>query len=58
MCAVGRVRVALGNTRFMGECGVEVSAVDESVTVRDIPGFTSRKTNMEMNVQTGQTMVI
>ena len=37
---------------------VEVSAVDESVTVRDIPGFTSRKTNMEMNVQTGQTMVI
>ena len=37
---------------------VEVSAVDESVTVRDIPGFTSRKTNMEMNVQTGQTMVV
>jgi len=37
---------------------VEVSAVDESVVVRDIPGFTSRKTSMEMNVQTGQTMVI
>ncbi len=37
---------------------VEVSAVDESVQVQGIPGFTSRKTNMEMNVQTGQTMVI
>ncbi len=37
---------------------VEVSAVDESVEVLGIPGFTSRKTNMEMNVQTGQTMVI
>lgn len=37
---------------------VEVSAVDESVQVLGIPGFTSRKTNMEMNVQAGQTMVI
>jgi pilus assembly protein CpaC len=37
---------------------VEVSAVDESVEVLDIPGFISRKTKMEMNVQTGQTMVI
>jgi len=37
---------------------VEVSAVDKSVEVLDIPGFITRKTNMEMNVQTGQTMVI
>lgn len=37
---------------------VEVSAVDDSVSVLGIPGFTSRKTNMEMNVQAGQTMVI
>ena len=37
---------------------VEVSAVDESVEVLDVPGFISRKTKMEMNVQTGQTMVI
>lgn len=37
---------------------VEVSAVDNSVEVLGIPGFTSRKTNMEMNVQAGQTMVI
>lgn len=37
---------------------VEVSAVDDSVKVRDIPGFTTRRTEMEMNVQAGQTMVI
>jgi pilus assembly protein CpaC len=37
---------------------VEVSAVDESVQVQDIPGFTTRRTEMEMNVQAGQTMVI
>lgn len=37
---------------------VEVSAVDDSVQVLGIPGFTSRKTEMEMNVQAGQTMVI
>lgn len=37
---------------------VEVSAVDESVEVLGIPGFISRKTAMEMNTQTGQTMVI
>lgn len=37
---------------------VEVSAVDDSVTVREIPGFTTRRTEMEMNVQAGQTMVI
>ncbi|MCG8314440.1 MAG: pilus assembly protein N-terminal domain-containing protein [Pseudomonadales bacterium] len=37
---------------------VEVSAVDDSVQVQDIPGFTTRRTKMEMNVQNGQTMVI
>jgi pilus assembly protein CpaC len=37
---------------------VEVSAVDASVQVQDIPGFTTRRTKMEMNVQNGQTMVI
>ena len=37
---------------------VEVSAVDPSVQVQDIPGFTTRRTKMEMNVQNGQTMVI
>lgn len=37
---------------------VEVSAVDEGVSVEGIPGFTTRRTEMEMNVQAGQTMVI
>lgn len=40
------------------EIEVEVSAVDPSVQVQDIPGFTTRRTKMEMNVQNGQTMVI
>jgi len=37
---------------------IEVSAVDESVSVLGIPGFTTRSTKMEMNVLSGQTMVI
>ena len=37
---------------------IEVSAVDPSVTVLDIPGFLTRKTNTLMNVQDGETMVI
>lgn len=40
------------------EIEVEVSAIDPSVQVQDIPGFTTRRTKMEMNVQNGQTMVI
>lgn len=37
---------------------VEVSEVDNSVKVLGIPGFTTRRTMMEMNAQSGQTMVI
>ncbi|MDX1693504.1 MAG: pilus assembly protein N-terminal domain-containing protein [Ketobacteraceae bacterium] len=37
---------------------VEVSEVDNSVEVLGIPGFTTRRTMMEMNAQSGQTMVI
>ncbi|CBL45131.1 Probable outer membrane channel protein [gamma proteobacterium HdN1] len=37
---------------------VEVSQVDASVQVLGIPGFITRKTKMEMNVQSGQTMAI
>lgn len=37
---------------------VEVSEIDESVKVLNIPGFTTRRTKMEMNAQSGQTMVI
>ena len=37
---------------------VEVSAVDQSVQVLGIPGFTTRRAETEMNVQAGETMVI
>ena len=37
---------------------VEVSAVDDSIAVLDIPGFLTRKTNTRMNVEEGETMVI
>lgn len=38
--------------------GVEVSSVDKSNTVLGIPGFATRKTNTEMNVQSGEPMVV
>jgi pilus assembly protein CpaC len=38
--------------------GVEVSSVDKAIQVLGIPGFATRKTNTEMNVQTGETMVV
>ncbi len=37
---------------------VEVSSVDKAIEVLGIPGFATRKTNTEMNVQSGQTMVV
>ena len=37
---------------------VEISTIDESLRVMDIPGFLTRKTDTEMNVRQGQTMVI
>lgn len=37
---------------------VEVSAIDDSISVLDIPGFLTRKTSTLMNVQEGETMVI
>lgn len=37
---------------------VEVSSVDKGIEVLGIPGFATRKTNTEMNVQSGQAMVI
>jgi len=37
---------------------VEVSAIDPSIAVLDIPGFLTRKTNTLMNVAEGETMVI
>jgi pilus assembly protein CpaC len=38
--------------------GVEVSSVDKAIQVLGIPGFATRKTNTEMNVQAGETMVV
>lgn len=38
--------------------GVEVSSVDKANSVLGIPGFATRKTNTEMNVQSGEPMVI
>lgn len=37
---------------------VEISTVDDSIRVLDIPGFLTRKTDTDMNVREGQTMVI
>ncbi len=37
---------------------VEVSSVDKGIQVLGIPGFATRKTNTEMNVQSGEAMVI
>lgn len=38
--------------------GVEVSSVDKGIQVLGIPGFATRKTNTEMNVQSGEAMVV
>lgn len=38
--------------------GVEVSSVDKGIQVLGIPGFATRKTNTEMNVHAGETMVV
>lgn len=37
---------------------VEISTVDESLKVQEIPGFLTRKTETDMNVNQGETMVI
>jgi pilus assembly protein CpaC len=38
--------------------GVEVSSVDKANSVLGIPGFATRKTKTEMNVQSGETMIV
>ncbi len=38
--------------------GVEVSSVDKANSVLGIPGFATRKANTEMNVQSGEPMII
>jgi pilus assembly protein CpaC len=38
--------------------GVEVSSLDKSISVQGFPGFATRKTNTEMNVRSGASMVV
>ncbi|MFO7304580.1 MAG: pilus assembly protein N-terminal domain-containing protein [Gammaproteobacteria bacterium] len=38
--------------------GVEVSSVDKAISVLGFPGFATRKTHTEMNVQSGETMIV
>lgn len=38
--------------------GIEVSSIDPAVTVLGIPGFLTRKTNTEMNVRDGETIIL
>lgn len=40
------------------EVEIEVSAIDNSVSVRGIPGFTTRKASTEMHAESGQTIVL
>lgn len=40
------------------EVAIEVSAVDESVSVLGIPGFTTRKASTQMHAESGQTIVL
>lgn len=37
---------------------VEVSSVDKAIEVLGVPGFATRKTSTEMNVQSGETMIV
>ncbi len=37
---------------------IEVSTIDEAISVQGIPGFLTRRTDTEMNVRAGQTMVL
>lgn len=37
---------------------VEISTIDDTLKVMDIPGFLTRKTETDMNVKEGETMVI
>ena len=50
--------VSDGKGNISTHISVEVSTVDDSIKVRDIPGFLTRKTETDMNVQQGETMVI
>ncbi|MBB1061992.1 type II and III secretion system protein family protein [Marilutibacter spongiae] len=46
------------NDEIFTKVSTEVSKIDPSVSVQGIPGFLTRKTGTEMNVKSGQTIVI
>src|SRR5690606_20949803 len=47
-----------GNGEISAVVSTEVSKIDPSVAVQGIPGLLTRKTDTEMNVRDGQTIVI
>jgi pilus assembly protein CpaC len=50
--------VVNSNDEISTTVSTEVSKIDPSVTVQGIPGFLTRKTDTELNVRDGQTIVI
>ena len=50
--------VADANGLIRTEVAVEVSSIDESITVNGQPGFVTRRTDTVMNAREGQAMVI
>lgn len=50
--------VVNGSNEILTSIMAEVSRIDPSVQVAGIPGFLTRRTNSEINVRSGQTIVI
>ncbi|MBV8031885.1 MAG: hypothetical protein JO035_10300 [Betaproteobacteria bacterium] len=50
--------VADEQDNIMAVVQTELSAIDPTVTVQGIPGFTTRVTDSEVNLKSGQTMVL
>lgn len=46
------------NNQVMAQIRTEVSKIDPTVTVLGVPGFLTRETSTEFNVQAGETIVI
>ncbi|QNH10929.1 pilus assembly protein N-terminal domain-containing protein [Xanthomonas sp. SI] len=47
-----------GNQEISTRLLAEVSRIDPTVTVQGVPGFTTRRTESELNVRAGETIVI
>jgi len=50
--------VVNGNDEVSARLLAEVSRIDPTVTVEGVPGFTTRRTESEINVKAGQTLVV